>query len=175
MSIPTANALEGIAAPLAEAMGLTIWGIEILGGNRPIFRIYVEGEKGADIDECAELSRLLGLTLDVEDIMPGAYSLEVSSPGLERLFFSPEQLKNYTGQNIILQLSNPEDNWPGRKKFQGILMQVEGNTVSLQPNDTPLDTERILTTKRENIQRARLVHDFNANKGQKKGQPKARS
>ena len=175
MSIPTASALEGIAAPLAEAMGLTIWGIEVLGGNRPVFRIYVEGEKGADIDECAELSRLLGLSLDVEDIMPGAYNLEVSSPGLERLFFSPQQLKNYIGQTVALQLSSPEDSWPGRKKFQGILTQVQENTVFLQPNDSPLDTDMTLTTNWENIQRARLVHDFNANKGQKKGQPKARS
>ena len=175
MSIPTANAMEGIAAPLAEAMGLSIWGIEVLGGNRPVFRIYVEGEKGADIDECAELSRLLGLSLDVEDIMPGPYSLEVSSPGLERLFFSPEQLQSYTGKSITLQLINPEDNWPGRKKFQGVLTQVQGNIISLQPNDTPIDTDMTLTTKWENIQRARLVHDFNASKGQKKGQPKARS
>ena len=236
MSIPSANALQGIAAPLAEAMGLTIWGIEVLGGNRPIFRIYVEAKnnpqavtvegelnsaealnsanangtnalKGADIDQCAELSRLLGLSLDVEDIMPEPYALEISSPGLERSFFNPEQLKNYLGQTVSLQLyspehgpehepesgpeGNPEDgpenkpqgspenaptgNWPGRKKFQGRLEQVVGNTISLLLNDNPVDDNMLLTTKWENIQRARLVHDFNANKGQKKGQSKARS
>ena len=204
MSIPSANALQGIAAPLAEAMGLTIWGIEVLGGNRPIFRIYVEAKnnpqavtvegelnsaealnsanangtnalKGADIDQCAELSRLLGLALDVEDVMPEPYTLEISSPGLERTFFSPEQLKNYLGQTVTVQLHSPEDNWPGRKKFQGRLEQVAGNTISLLLNDNPVDDNMLLTTKWENIQRARLVHDFNANKGQKKGQSKARS
>lgn len=166
--------VEAMAAPLAESLGLSIWGIEILGAGRPVLRIYVEGENGCDIDDCAELSRLLGLSLDVEDVMSGAYSLEVSSPGLERIFFSPDQLKQYINETVNLMLYDPVENWPGRKRFQGKLINAEGDCISVQPEDSEADALP-LTTNWKNIQRVRLVHDFNANKGVKHSVGKARS
>ena len=166
--------VEAMAAPLAESLGLSIWGIEILGAGRPVLRIYVEGENGCDIDNCAELSRLLGLSLDVEDVMSGAYSLEVSSPGLERIFFSPDQLKQYINETVNLMLYDPVENWPGRKRFQGKLINAEGDCIFVQPEDSEADAPP-LTTNWKNIQRVRLVHDFNANKGVKHSVGKARS
>lgn len=166
--------VEAMAAPLAESLGLSIWGIEILGAGRPVLRIYVEGENGCDIDDCAELSRLLGLSLDVEDVMSGAYSLEVSSPGLERVFFSPDQLKQYINETVNLMLYDPVENWPGRKRFQGKLINAEGDCIFVQPEDSEADAPP-LTTNWKNIQRVRLVHDFNANKGVKHSVGKARS
>ena len=166
--------VEAMAAPLAESLGLSIWGIEILGAGRPVLRIYVEGENGCDIDDCAELSRLLGLSLDVEDVMSGAYSLEVSSPGLERIFFSPDQLKQYINETVNLMLYDPVENWPGRKRFQGKLINAEGDCIFVQPEDSEADAPP-LTTNWKNIQRVRLVHDFNANKGVKHSVGKARS
>ena len=166
--------VEAMAAPLAESLGLSIWGIEILGAGRPVLRIYVEGENGCDIDDCAELSRLLGLSLDVEDVMSGAYSLEVSSPGLERMFFSPDQLKQYINETVNLMLYDPVENWPGRKRFQGKLINAEGDCIFVQPEDSEADAPP-LTTNWKNIQRVRLVHDFNANKGVKHSVGKARS
>ena len=166
--------VEAMAAPLAESLGLSIWGIEILGAGRPVLRIYVEGEHGCDIDDCAELSRLLGLSLDVEDVMSGAYSLEVSSPGLERVFFSPDQLKQYINETVNLMLYDPVENWPGRKRFQGKLINAEGDCIFVQPEDSEADAPP-LTTNWKNIQRVRLVHDFNANKGVKHSVGKARS
>lgn len=164
--------IEALAAPLAEPLGLSIWGLEIVGAGRPVVRIYVEGENGCDIDDCAELSRLLGLSLDVEDIMPGAYSLEISSPGLERSFFRPEQLEKYMGETIRLTLTSPKPAWPGRKKFQGRLLSVNGSEISLALEDAPLEgssEDARLTATWADIQQARLVHDFEANKGVKKG------
>ena len=166
--------VEAMAAPLAESLGLSIWGIEILGAGHPVLRIYVEGENGCDIDDCAELSRLLGLSLDVEDVMSGAYSLEVSSPGLERMFFSPDQLKQYINETVNLMLYDPVENWPGRKRFQGKLTNAEGDCICVQPEDSEADAPP-LTTNWKNIQRVRLVHDFNANKGVKHSVGKARS
>lgn len=166
--------VEAMAAPLAESLGLNIWGIEILGTARPVLRIYVEGENGCDIDHCAELSRLLGLSLDVEDVMSGAYSLEISSPGLERVFFSPDQLKQYIDQTVNLILYDPVENWPGRKRFQGKLIKTEGDDIFVQPEDSEADSPP-LATNWQNIQRVRLVHDFNANKGVKHPVGKARS
>ena len=78
---PAHAAITALALPLVEAAGLELWGVELLGEGRPILRVYVESPSGATIEECAKLSRQLGLALDVEDIIPSAYILEVSSPG----------------------------------------------------------------------------------------------
>lgn len=168
--------LERLILPLAESLGLELWGIEILGSGRPIVRVYVEGSEGhTDIEQCAELSRLAGLALDVEDIMPGAYSLEISSPGLERPFFSLNQLRGYAGQTIRLTLHSPEESWPGRKKFQGILTATSETGLTLLPEDQPANENLPLTTLWTNVQQAKLVHDFTRGKGQKRPSAKARS
>ena len=164
MNTKIRQAVEIISAPLAESLGLEIWGIEVVGGGRPIVRIYAEGENGCNIDDCAELSRLIGLSLDVEDIMPGAYSLEVSSPGLERSFFTPAQMEKYVGETISLSLLTPQEAWPGRKKFQGKLTAVSGTQITLLPSDVPADAPPLIS-EWNNIQRVHLVHDFEAGKG----------
>lgn len=169
------NKLEAMAEPLAESIGLSIWGIEIISSGRPTIRIFVEGESGTAIDKCAELSRLLGLSLDVEEIISGPYSLEISSPGLERQFFTARQMQNYVGETVNISLLNPEQDWPGRKKFQGTLKNVDTDKIILQLEDCPADDVLLLSTSWQNIQRARLVHDFNKTKGAKRSSCKARS
>ncbi len=91
---PLYQRIAEFTAPLALSLGLDVWGVEVALGPRSLVRVYVEkaGEEGVDIDACAELSRLLGLSLDVEDLVEGAYTLEVSSPGLERVYFTEAQL-----------------------------------------------------------------------------------
>ena len=110
-----AEKIAHLAAPLAASLGLEVWGVEVGAG---VVRVFADalpqtgagdadtgpGEKdafrtegGVSIDACADLSRLLGATLDTEDLIAGAYTLEVSSPGLARLFFSPAQLAAYVG------------------------------------------------------------------------------
>lgn len=121
---PLADALAELAAPLAASLGLELWGIELGFGGRSLVRVYVEVENGVSIDQCAELSRLLGLTLDVEDVIPGAYVLEVSSPGLERTFFTAGQLARTVGQRVEITLHQPFPSWPGRRKFRGLLQKA---------------------------------------------------
>lgn len=86
---------------------------------------------GITIDQCAELSRLLGLSLEVEDCIESAYVLEVSSPGLERLFFKAEQLKRALGVKVEATLFKPLTEFPGRRKFIGIVNGVEGDLCTL--------------------------------------------
>jgi ribosome maturation factor RimP len=96
--------------------------------------------QGVSIDQCAELSRLLGLSLDVEDIMPGAYVLEVSSPGLDRLFFTAEQLAGAVGKPVELHLLRPLADFPGRRHFRGTLVGAPADTgelFTLQAEDCP--------------------------------------
>ncbi|MDR0338753.1 MAG: ribosome maturation factor RimP [Desulfovibrio sp.] len=76
---------------------------------------------GVSIDQCASLSRMLGLSLDVEDIMPGAYVLEISSPGLDRRFFTAGQLAGAKGRLVDVSLTDAPEGWPERLRFQGRL------------------------------------------------------
>lgn len=136
-SSPISERIHGLAEPLARSMGLEVWGVEFQPAGRSILRIYLEGPKGVGIDECAEFSRLIGLTLDVEDCIPSAYALEVSSPGLERVFFEPGQLEPYAGADDILDLTlhHPPPGWPGRKKFTGRLVSAAQGGFIFQPVD----------------------------------------
>lgn len=129
--------ITDIAAPLAASMGLAIWGVEAAFAKRSVIRIFVEGENGVDIDKCAELSRLLGLSLDVDDVIPGAYVLEVSSPGLERTFFTAEQLAANVGNVVLISLHSPTASYPGRKKLFGTLTGAENGTFSVTLLDMP--------------------------------------
>jgi len=131
--------LTEIVAPMAEAMGLVLWGIEATGGEgRPILRIYLDGEDGVDVDQCARLSRDLSVVLDVEDIVPGSFNLEVSSPGLDRPFFSLDQMRGNEGKSIKVQLLEP---FQGSKNFVGTLDAVgeDGFTFTSETSGDALD------------------------------------
>lgn len=169
-----AAAIRDMAAPLAASLGLSVWGVDAAFGKRAVVRVFVEGESGVDIDQCAELSRLLGLSLDVEDAIPGAYVLEVSSPGLERAFFTPEQLAGDLGKVVEVTLHAPGKEYPGRKKLIGSLTDAAGDKFAL----VPLDAGEEAVPARfawDDIKKARRVHFLpepeNAPKGRKSTKP----
>jgi ribosome maturation factor RimP len=175
------------AAPLAADLGLGIWGVELVGGARPTARLFVEQADGAspdaagpnatgpNIDQCAELSRRLGLALDADDLFPGAWTLEVSSPGFERQFFAIAQLSPYVGREIELILAAPLAAWPGRKKFRGMLLAVAGDALTLRldgsarrpgaagkpDQDGPGEPVRA-DVPWDHVRKAHLVHIFTA-------------
>lgn len=131
----TAAIIEGIA-PLVEQSGLDMWGVELLGEpGGQVLRVYVESANGVNIDQCASLSRDISLFLDVEeDLIRGKFNLEVSSPGMERPFFSLEQIRPYVGQHVDARLHNAID---GRKNFKGKLESVGEDAISVLTDDTP--------------------------------------
>jgi ribosome maturation factor RimP len=134
---PLEEIITRLATPLAASLGLTLWGVEMGLGGRSVARVFVDAEGGVDIDRCAELSRLLGLALDVEDCMTGPYALEVSSPGLERLFFTAEQLAGAVGGQVEITLQEPPTPESSRKKFQGELTAAEDGRFTLAVADMP--------------------------------------
>lgn len=128
------------------------------------------GTYDAGIDECTHASRLIGLTLEVEDIIPSAYVLEVSTPGLDRKFFSPEQFERFQGRFVELALEEPVAEWPGRKRFTGIISAIQSAEATADWNLTLNLCEAsaieqglevfagILECRWGNIKRARLVY-----------------
>jgi len=144
--------LTELIRPEVEALGCTLWGLNSpTHGTKRIVRIYIEGEGGATIDKCAHVSRQVGLMLEVEDIIPGAFTLEVSSPGLERRFFSTEQMRDYMGKKMKAKTYEAVE---GRRKFIGELKSIgEGNfTLDIDNED--------VTLYWTDLKEVRLVHEF---------------
>ncbi|TVM18832.1 ribosome maturation factor RimP [Oceanidesulfovibrio indonesiensis] len=153
--------IERIARTMASAFGLDLWGVQYKpSGKRGVVRVFLDkpGEGEVDVDECAQVSRHMSVALDAEDIVPGRYTLEVSSPGLERLFFSLGQLAGYEGRKIAVVTKTPlfEADFPGRKRFIGVLVEVVDSGIRLDPGDGGDPLEFPWTE----IETTRLVHEF---------------
>lgn len=145
--------ISELIRPEIEALDLTLWGVEIAAANRPVVRIFLDSEEGVTIDQCAHVSRHLSLMFEVEDIMDSAYVLEVSSPGLERRFFTPEQMEPYSGRKLEITLGISQD---GRKRFKGILENTGVSTLTLKL----ADQEDTVELEYDDIKKAKLVHEF---------------
>jgi len=110
-------------------MGLKLWGVEYLGqGKHTLLRIYIEKDGGINVEDCAEASRQISGLLDVEDPISNEYTLEVSSPGVDRMLFTIDQYREYAGSMAKLRLT---ENFEGRRNFQGRLGAVENDEVVL--------------------------------------------
>ncbi len=125
--------IEALLEPTVEALGFELWGLEYLSqGRHTILRLYIDGENGITVDDCAEVSRHVAGVLDVEDPITGEYTLEVSSPGVDRLLFRLDHYPAYIGEWIELRLRTP---FEGRRKFKGTLKGIEGEDVVVQVDD----------------------------------------
>jgi ribosome maturation factor RimP len=120
-----------LAAPLAQAEGMEIVDIEFRhegsrGGR--VLRLYMDKESGPNVDDLSRVSRQLSEVLDVQDTIDGAYTLEVSSPGINRPLRKPEHFARFVGKRIRIRTRDLID---GRRSFLGILNEVAGNSVCL--------------------------------------------
>ena len=121
------------AGPGVEALGFELWGLEYLSqGRHTLLRLYIDAESGVTVDDCAEVSRQVSGVLDVEDPINGEYTLEVSSPGVDRLLFRLDHYSMYVGEWIELRLGTP---YEGRRKFKGTLKGIEGDEIIVQVDD----------------------------------------
>lgn len=122
-----------------QALGLDLWGVELLQqGKYSLLRIYIEREEGVTIEDCEKVSRQVSALMDVEDPIAGEYTLEVSSPGMDRPLFSIEHYSQYVGSEVDLKLRRPLD---GRRKFKGQIIKVSGDIVGLLVEGSEYDLE----------------------------------
>ncbi len=149
---PLIERLTGIIGPALEPLGVTLWGVEFASaGSRMVVRVYIDAEEGVDVGKCARVSRSLGAVFDAEDVLPGAYVLEVSSPGLERRFFSTAQLAAFVGRVVDVRLHEPQD---GRRHLRGVLSAVEGDVFSVD------EAGAVTRIPFERVKTSHLVHEF---------------
>jgi len=119
--------------PTVTAMGYELWGAEYLSqGRHSVVRVYIDNPAGITVDDCAAVSEQVSGVMDVEDPITGEYTLEVSSPGMDRVLFTLAQYQNYVGETLDLRLRSP---YEGRRKYKGTLKGIEGEDVVVQVDD----------------------------------------
>ena len=122
--------LRSLIEPVVTGMGFELWGVEYLTqGRYSVLKIFIDSENGIDVDDCASVSRQVGSLLDVEEPLRGQYTLEVSSPGMDRRLFTFEQFDLMKGFQVKLKLNKPFD---GKKRFTGLLVGTEDKEVVLR-------------------------------------------
>ncbi len=134
--------------PAIEALGYELVELEF---PPHLLRIYIDREGGVTVDDCEAVSRQVSAVLDVEDPIPGAYTLEVSSPGLDRPLRKEADFVRFAGEQVKLELALPKD---GRRRYTGTLKRCEAGEVTVEVDGVEH------TLPLADIGKARLVPKF---------------
>ncbi|MCR6652266.1 MAG: ribosome maturation factor RimP [Cellvibrionaceae bacterium] len=138
--------------PVASALGCELWGVEYMAqGRRALLRVYIDKEEGIGVEDCERVSRQVSSVLDVEDPIQSEYTLEVSSPGMDRPLFKLKQFEASVGEVLAVRLRLP---FEGRRKFTGLLKGVENEEIVLE-----VDNEEYVLPY-ESIDKANIVPQF---------------
>jgi len=143
------SALQELLEPSVTALGYDLVAAELTGdGSQTILRIYIDLPGGITVDDCEKVSRQVSAVLDVEDPIPGEYTLEVSSPGLDRPLVKREDFERYSGEEVKIHTGEAV---LGRRNFTGRLQGLDQDLVLVE-----VDKE-IYEINLNNVERARLV------------------
>lgn len=119
--------LHSLLAPIVVALGYRFWGIDFLSqGRHSLLRVYIDHADGVQVEDCETVSRQISSVLDVEDPISAQYTLEVSSPGMDRPLFTLEQFTAHQGALVKIKLRAP---YEGRRHIQGLMSAVLADEV----------------------------------------------
>lgn len=145
----TGDELQALIEPTIERLGYELTDLEVrLSGQGGLLRLTIDKPDGIDLDDCEKVSHAVSALLDVEDPVPGNYSLEVSSPGLDRKLTKVEHFQRFEGETLKVTMRFPI---AGRRRFRGtlvssddgnIVVEVDGESHSLPL--TMIDTARLV-------------------------------
>lgn len=134
--------------PELSTVGYELIEIEFIQqSNTWILRLYIDGEDGITLKDCTSASRLVSALLEQNDFVPGAYSLEVSSPGIDRPIRRPDDFRKYAGEAIKLKTISAIE---GRKRFKGTLKGFEDGIISFEQEG------ELVGVHIENVKKAQL-------------------
>lgn len=143
-----ASTLGNQLLSIVTAMGYEFVGAQMQGG---ILQLFIDKENGVGVEDCSRVSRQVSAMLDVEDPIQGRYTLEVSSPGIDRPLFEMAHYTKQLGKRIKVHMQAPINN---RRKFVGTLLRIEGNDIHLL-----VDEEEMVLPFSE-IERANVIADI---------------
>lgn len=146
--------VEKLVREAVEAEGFELVQVqaELRGGSPQVLRIYIDKPGGVSISDCADVSRQIGVLLDVEDFIPVRYVLEVSSPGIERPLFQEADYVRFKGKEVRLTTIEKIEN---RRNFVGLIRNFSNGVVDLDCDG------KLYSLPFEKIKKANLVYRFN--------------
>jgi len=149
------NSLEALVTPTLDGLGYDLVRLTVSGSRAPVLQVMAErrDEAAMTIDDCERISRALSAKLDVEDPIAGSYTLEVSSPGLDRPLTRPKDFARFAGQVARVETRQPQD---GQRRFKGRIARADDAGVTLAVADEKA-AEREVSIAFANIAKARLV------------------
>jgi ribosome maturation factor RimP len=122
--------LIALFEPVLKTAGYELIEVEFVPGvGGGTLRIYIDSPEGIDVDDCADASHLLSDLLDADDPFPGAYSLEVSSPGSDRVLRTAEHFARFVDERVKVELRVPRE---GRKRYTGFIRRADGEGIELE-------------------------------------------
>lgn len=125
--------VEKLIRPVLVEEALEVWGVEYKKGTgRGFLRVYIDSEKGVDVDTCAHVSGVIGRLLGDAGLLDGPYNLEVSSPGIERTLFRPRDYQRFVGSRIRVKTREKIGN---RRVFTGELRGAEEKEFTIECED----------------------------------------
>lgn len=139
--------------PAIRSLGYELVGVEYQAGGKGggLLRVYIDNEQGITADDCQKVSYQVSGVLDVEDPIPGHYTLEVSSPGLDRILFKPADFERFAGQRVKLRMATPIE---GRRRFTGRIAGLQGRNVVIVQEGLEISLPF------EQVETARLVPEY---------------
>jgi ribosome maturation factor RimP len=141
--------LIGLVEPVLGRLGYELVDLEFGAGHgRAQVRLFIDAPAGVGVEDCAQVSRETSALLEAEDPIPGAYTLEVSSPGFDRVLRTPAHFGRFVGARVFVELKEPR---AGRRRYTGTLLSVDEAGIALE-----VDRERVALAFGE-IGKARLA------------------
>ncbi|MEY3505270.1 MAG: ribosome maturation factor RimP [Actinomycetota bacterium] len=139
MSVNVVTSVTAMVSPILDDLGLELYDMEFSGG---VLKVTIDTpagqESGVDIDQISRVNRLLGRELDHNDVVPGRYTLEVSSPGLERNLRTPHHFQREVGKDVSIRLVAEHE---GQRRFAGALVAATDATATVRVTDTAQSVE----------------------------------
>ncbi len=142
-----------LVEPVTEAESIELIEVEYQREARGwVLRLYIDHEKGITIADCTNISRQVSDLLDVEDIIPNSYTLEVTSPGINRPIRRPGDFKKFLGQEVHIRTKEP---YGDRRNFRGYIAEFSDNKITIRCKD-----ETTHEISLDNVYKANLIANF---------------
>ena len=143
--------IENLTSDIIKSLGYELYDVEYVKEGKDYFlRLYIDSDKGIDLNDCEKVSNSITEVLDKEDYIKEQYFLEVSSPGVERILRKEKHLKSNIGKEIQVKLFKA---FEGKKQYKGILKEFDNNNITI------LDNEEI-SIDRKNISQIKTVYNW---------------
>lgn len=154
MSNSRQDKLTQLLRPAVEGLGYELVGVEHLPmGKHTVLRIYIDSIDGITVNDCSRVSHQVSGVLEVEEPIKGQFTLEISSPGIDRPLFNFEQFEQFIGSKVKLKLYHAIE---GKRKITGLIESIEGDDINIKD----ADSDTVFNLQIDDIDKANIITDL---------------